>query len=354
MKICITGSTGTGSSALIDLLNEYSSCTDCGLKRYEQPLLYIRDGLFDLENDLLLNNSAQNSHFAVKKFKKKMKFLNDHYGSWFAGYKFLYDDRFMIIVNNFIERFDYINLNGATIDGFTKYQFSFLTAIKQIYASLKFGEKYSSPLGYQLKSTGEDIFVTYPTKEEFFENSRRFIDDYFQLISNGTEKNVILDHFLFEQNAQNGKLDNYFRDDFRMIVVKRDPRDVYNLNKNIWPKLINCNSGYPEDIGMFCKYFETVNCNDIKNDKLLYVNFEDLIYRYEYTVKEIEKFLNLNSADHVNKFKYFNPEKSIKNTQTYIISEEYQNEAREIASRLNSYLYDFPYINDTRFEDMFD
>lgn len=354
MKICITGSTGTGSSALIDLLNEYASCTNCGLNKYEQPLLYIRDGLFDLENQLLLNNSAQNSHFAIKKFKEKMEFLNNHYGSWFAGYKFLYDDKFMKIVNDFINRFEFIELNGATIDGFTKYQFSFGTAIKQIYSSLKVGTKYKSPIGYQLKLSDEEIRVTYPSKDEFYKNSKLFIEDYFKLISKNTDKNVILDHFLFEQNAKDEKLDHYFNDDFRMIVVKRDPRDVYNLNKNIWPQLIKCESGYPEDIDMFCEYFGYVNNCDIKNDKLLYINFEDLVYRYDQTVREIEDFLNLDSNDHIYKLQNFDPKKSMKNTQTYEICEKYKREAEKIESKLKSYLYDFPYPSNTRIEDMFD
>lgn len=55
-----SGYSGSGSSAIVHLLSEYSCCTTGTFGKYEHLLFYIPDGLFDLEDRLLMNNSIHN------------------------------------------------------------------------------------------------------------------------------------------------------------------------------------------------------------------------------------------------------------------------------------------------------
>ena len=77
--------------------------------------------------------------------------------------------------------------------------------------------------------------------------------------------------------------------------------------------------------------------------KVLRVHFEDLIYKYEETVKTIENFVGFDSDKHINKKRRFNPDLSIKNTQLFNGKTDYENEIKIIEKELKEYLYEFPY-----------
>ncbi|MEI3251455.1 MAG: hypothetical protein V8R79_01410 [Candidatus Gastranaerophilaceae bacterium] len=78
------------------------------------------------------------------------------------------------------------------------------------------------------------------------------------------------------------------------------------------------------------------------SNKVLRINFEDLIYNYDTKIKEITKFLGFKESDHINKKTRFIPEMSIKNTQLFR-KEEYREECKVIEKELKKYLYEFPY-----------
>ena len=67
MTITTTGYYSTGSSAVYDLLREYSPCAE-EVNRgnpVEHIFLYMPDGLFDLEDKLLIGNSIHRSNEAM-------------------------------------------------------------------------------------------------------------------------------------------------------------------------------------------------------------------------------------------------------------------------------------------------
>lgn len=61
MKIIAMGYVGTGSSAIVHLLKEYEKVNDVDTKNYEHNVLYVPHGIFDLEDDLLKNNTMEKS-----------------------------------------------------------------------------------------------------------------------------------------------------------------------------------------------------------------------------------------------------------------------------------------------------
>ena len=103
MKIISTGYTATGSSVLVHLVKEYNNVFDVDTKNYEHNLLYVPNGIFDLEDVLLNNNSMFRSDAAINAFYKEMKNLYENDFDWFGGYKKRYGPRFIEIVNEFLD-----------------------------------------------------------------------------------------------------------------------------------------------------------------------------------------------------------------------------------------------------------
>ena len=82
MIISTSGFYCTGSSAVFNLLEEYESCTAGKLKKwqipasdYEHIIMYTPDGVFDLEDKLLIGNSIHRSDEALRRFYKEMLLL---------------------------------------------------------------------------------------------------------------------------------------------------------------------------------------------------------------------------------------------------------------------------------------
>ena len=139
------------------------------------------------------------------------------------------------------------------------------------------------------------------------------------------------------------RIDNYFDDLVKIIVIERDPRDVFLSNKYNWVK-INYGVPMPFDAKEFCDYYRKMRESEIpsNSNKILRIRFEDLIYNYEDELKKIMKFLNFTPKDHIHKKLRFDPSKSIKNTQLFS-DEKYADEVKIIEKNLKEYLYDFPY-----------
>ena len=71
-----TGYMGSGSSAITDLVVEFKYCQN-EYKSYEYVLLHCPNGLFDLEDKLLIGNNAIRSDEAIRSFELQMKKLYD-------------------------------------------------------------------------------------------------------------------------------------------------------------------------------------------------------------------------------------------------------------------------------------
>ena len=166
------------------------------------------------------------------------------------------------------------------------------------------------------------------------------INELGEEISKGKE-NIILDQFLLPFNLF--RVDNYFDDKLRVIVVARDPRDVFIINKYIWQQKQIC-VPFPLEVNEFCNFYKKMRESEKEctSNKVLRINFEDLIYNYDTKIKEITKFLGFKESDHINKKNRFIPEMSIKNTQLFR-KEEYREECKVIEKELKKYLYEFPY-----------
>ena len=185
--------------------------------------------------------------------------------------------------------------------------------------------------------------ISFLNEQQFYEKAGTYINNFLKCMGI-EEKNIILDQLLLPHNIY--RAEKYFDDRMECFVVNRDPRDVFILNKYIWPK-VNETVPFPTEVNEFCGYYRGLRSIEKKgyNLHVHMIQFEELIYNYEYTLKKVMKILKLDETMHSAKKQKFNPEKSINNTQLFI-KDEYKAEASIIEKNLSEFLYDFPYAND--------
>ncbi|MBM7709068.1 sulfotransferase domain-containing protein [Enterococcus lemanii] len=354
LNVAVTGYVGTGSSAVIDLLKEFDNIGIATSSEgpYEHVPFYVDNGLFDLGNILMNNNHPLRSDTAISSFVESMEWLNNNDFGWFGSYKKKYGDSFMNNTMKFIESIS-TEITGTTYSHYKNVRFSVLKLFLQ--AGAKFF--YKRPIykwGREYVYDKKKMYFSMPNQKEFLAAAKQYTNNYFKMCSDEEKEIMVYDHLIWPQQAE--LINDYFDKNFKVIIVTRDARDLFNLNKNYWyaPPISNGSPLFPTDVQDFIDYWKRNLSKKIENENILYVNFEDLVYNYDSTVDTIMGFLEINSNNHVNKRYYFKPEKSEKNTQTYYIDSKWYRESELILSSIPEYTYNFPYRNDTSKKEMFD
>ena len=78
---------------------------------------------------------------------------------------------------------------------------------------------------------------------------------------------------------------------------------------------------------------------NIQNDRIHFLQFEDLIYRYDETTAKLMDWLGLKPEWHTAKQQFFIPNRSIKNTRIWEKEPCDLSEVRYIEEHLGPYLY---------------
>ncbi len=341
--VAITGYYGTGSSAVLDLLKEYEGNNVAAPVKteYEHIALYYPGGLFDLYSVLSSPfHSAYNSDMAINNFIIAAKRQNDYDYGWFGSYKKYYGETFMNMTMDFVNRISRKTGRQSTAHTF-KTSFNPIKALLQIAAKIII-KRPITKLGRVYVNDKTPGFYSMPSLNDLQDACKQYTDSYIRMVSKENNLNIF-DHLIWPQ--QTFALNYLFSDSLKVIVVQRDPRDVFLLNKYYWfkPPVTISKPYYPTDTNTFCKEWkETIRYNK-DNDRVLNIFFEDLIYNYDETVALIEKFLNINSSRHIFKNKSFKPEMSIENTQIFLVNDKWREEVKSIEEDLSEYLYHFPY-----------
>ena len=184
---------------------------------------------------------------------------------------------------------------------------------------------------------GEITYCSHPTEEKFLNCTKQYISQLFGSVCNGANI-VMVDQIVPSTNLK--RVLRYF-DDIQVVIVDRDPRDIYVLEKYVWQDGI-----IPNDVETFCKWFKYTRAhrkNELNDgSKVKFIQFEDMVYKYEETTSTLAGWLGLNLENHVKSKKIFNPAISVKNTQTW---KRYPCDIKEIEyieNELEEYLYKFP------------
>lgn len=324
--ITCTGYFSTGSSAIGDLLSEYDDCyfpSD-----YELRFIYDPDGLADLEFHLVENHNRHNSGHALKRYKKLVDF---YVGNKFAPKNEVYfHNHWKEYSYQYIDKLCEFDFEGAWLYDYLD-RGIFFHYLNSVLRKLLHKDLLSH----------ERTMCSYPTSEQFLRLTKDYIRKLFSVANNVNSPVFIADQALPPSDIE--RYVKYF-DDIKVVVVDRDPRDVFFLEK-----YIRKDGVLPTDVNLFCRWFEYTRRHRkteiIDNSYGLYVQFEDLVYQYGDTVKKIEIFCGLDGRKHTKIKKHFVPEKSINNTQIWRrinMSNEQIRELSVIERELAGYLYDFP------------
>lgn len=330
-----TGYMGSGSSAITDLVSEFKDCQN-ERKSYEFVFMHCPNGIFDLEDKLLRGNNAIRSDEALRSFEMQMKKLYNKKFWWIGDYEHVIGEDFKNLTEEYLKDIEEFNFDGYwyTHEEVNAKMFLKLLIRKPLKILTRNKIKFKKVLKYN-----DGMRISFIKDKDFYKHTQNYIYNIINTISKG-KKNIILDQLLLPFNLY--RVDNYFDDKLKVIAVERDPRDVFILNKYIWPER-NFTVPMPTDVEAFCEFYQKMRESEKEttSNKVLRVKFEDLVYNYETELEKITKFLSFTSKEHVNKKKRFNPEISIKNTQLFR-KEEYQKEIKIIEKKLKKYLYDFP------------
>lgn len=305
--VILTSYLGSGSSAVRDLLKEFEGFHEC---RAEIRFLTDSYGLIRLE-DALLNNwdwvastGAIYDYISVcKKYcRKKNNFPFTCFG---LNYKKNINPDFMKITYKFLNRISCFKYKEDFYDikmkkGYFRYCFD----------RIRYGIEFYSKGKIRVANRNiEPLYFAKPTKEQFYEAVKDYLEELFEPHFAQGNTHLILDQALTATVAN--KVHDYFRN-AKVIVTDRDPRDMYANEL----RLVNLNTDcYSEKyVKEFCIRQRAIR-EGIPNDDcdIMKVQFENLIVDYEENMKRIADFVGVPMEKHQNPFLYLDPKKSIKN-----------------------------------------
>ena len=93
--------------------------------------------------------------------------------------------------------------------------------------------------------------------------------------------------------------------------------------------------------GMIFEYDLDKNDRNIKKHGISLKNAAHVFFDYDRIERVVEEATGLKLEDHVNKFKYLNPMKSINNVQTWLEQPKLADDIKFIEKTLSDYLYPF-------------
>jgi len=322
---------GTGSSAITDLVTEFENVYS--LTEFEFRFLQDPDGISDLEFNLVENHNRHNSGHALKRYKKVIDFNS---GTRFARkYETFFDNKWKSISYKYLE-----NLTDFSFPGWWSYDL-LDKGVRYYYRKLFINKILKMTIWRKNERVlnvlpKEITYCSKPSEEKFLQCTREYINELFTVANKENKPNIMVDQIVPPSNLN--RFIRYF-DDIKVFVVDRDPRDLYVLEKYIW----KCRIIPTNNVETFCKWFEYVRAHrktDKWDDKVMFVQFEDLIYKYENTVKNIAEFLDFSPEEHAKKETIFKPEVSIKNTRLWENFPNVESDIEYIENELREYLYE--------------
>lgn len=283
--VIVSGFGGSGSSAVIDLLSEIDIFKKL---KTELRLLIDPDGIMNLENNLVNNWSPYQSDTAIKKFKRLINILGGVYRFPYHGVNHTknLNKEFINLSNEYINKLLSFSYNGMW--------YGLNSPIWFMCRILKY------KVGINLFNYYKPIYISFK-KDQFVAITKNYLKKLFKSnIDNKKVKYIILDEGYASLNPS--RILKYF-DCPKMIIVHRDPRDTFvGALKNEFHFI-------PHEIDAFINWYKCLQEQTYLylnvDNKVLRIEFEDLVLKYEDTVKNILQFLCVKNFKHINKKKVF-------------------------------------------------
>ena len=323
-KIACVGYHATGAGVIDDLFREFDNVSQ-GQYEVECRVLQDPDGISDLEYNLVENPHRLNSGYAVKRFLKYVKRTN-------RTYKKLFGSEWVSRSKEYAAKITKIHYVG-----YWHGDIWLLHPIFRYYHLFRRGLSKVAPRRWK-KPSYYNYFPRLKTyhacmnEEDFLNCTRDYMDHLCEAMNPEGKEYVMLDQLYAPGNL--ARYIRYMRDT-KIIVVDRDPRDVF-----IFQKLIGEHT-LPPEVEDFCVVYRDTRARitDVPEEICLYITFEDLIYHYEESVEKVLDFTGIAQKHHVRKRMRFDPNISIKNTRLWEKHPEYAEDVKIIEERLPDFLY---------------
>ena len=328
-KITCVGYHYTGSGVIDDLLRECDNVYQ-GTYEAELKLLYEPDGIADLEYHLVENPTRLGTGLAIKRFlafaQRSSRQFKKVVGEEWDDIALRYAEDLTLI--------KYSGYRSSDVAYFTLGQ-----KMKLLYWRIA-NKLFPVFLRKPKDSNYVPSSITYYSRldqETFLNKTRRFIEELCSRANKTNKEFILLDQFVEASNPS-----KYLRyvNEMKVIVVDRDPRDLYisRISKN--------DRVLPKDPYEFCLYYKCIRqqIGEIDSCRCLYLRFEDLIYKYEENVRKVLDFVGISKDHHIYPKKFFDPQLSKQNTRLWIKTEIYTDAIKIIENQLPQYLYSYDEI----------
>lgn len=326
MIIGITGYGATGASACIDLLKEFDEIQSYR-SGFEFQLLQQPDGICDMKYYLTNAGRRLSTICSLRRFEKNISNPRNFHINRVTGgkYKALTQEYFDALVQ--------LSWNGKS---------SYDPVDMQSILNAMWLRRPNRALHRLLARVNKDW--TWPpaqkrnfsflNEEEFNQITTKYLYAVLESCGFSMEKPLMLEQIFDTASPTEGM--EYFQD-ARSIIVDRDPRDVFIITNVTLKSFCGFmpNSGNVED---FVTYYRALHKTRSQDPRVMYLQYEDLIYDYESTIAALAEFTGL---DHVKKGVYFKPQCSINNTQQYLNHPEVRSSIEYIEEHLADLLYPF-------------
>jgi hypothetical protein len=297
--LAISGYGHTGHTAFLDLIREFEGFNIPSSKyHFEFRLLKDPNGIFDLENNLVNNWDIIRSSRAIEDFIEfcSLLYRKNRYFKMGINYHDVLDKDFFKYTLEYINEITLCNYEGNSLT--KKYK---LNSYELFFDKLKYKLFNSVSIS--------NMYISQPNYDFFLNSTRNYLEKIFSKYSDSFNNIVVLDNAIPVSNIKNGL--KYFNS-IKMVIVDRDIRDVYVELKR--KKLMIGNEIYlNDDVEKYIYWAKTLRKqNEYIDDRLLRIQFEDLILDYHNVLQQIIQFLG-DDMEHQEQFKFFDPSKSIKN-----------------------------------------
>lgn len=332
MIVGACGFGSTGSSAVTDYLKEYDSFQV--MDKIEFTWISAVDSLIDL--DFHLNqphNRTSDSIYSIERYKV----FCDRYSKILArigiSERFFLDsvDEFLSSIIQTSWKWDKPSfVPDSLIKKLEKFILQKFNIIPRW--QVKHGKQWE---GYPYS----DVFLSVKP-HNFDEKAKKHVMQIINEIAHNLKSiPLILDQPFPGNNPQSCFK---FFDDPYAIVVDRDPRDNYVFGKTklltkSFSNLMPLNS-----VKDFVTYYRVLREKQPyleKNERILCLKFEDMVYHYEKATKKIRDFLNL--PENPNPKSIFDPIVSMPNTQIWKRYPQFSHDIKYIERELSEYLFDY-------------
>lgn len=323
---------GTGSSAITDYLSEFDNVYS--MSNEEFSFLHDPEGVSDLEYNLVENHHRLNSGRALKRYKRLVDFRNGN--CLLKRYRPHFHGQWRAISYQYIESLTDFQFRGWWCYDIYDHNAWFYFRKRLLNKLLHLTFWRNKPERDVNSLPNEITYCSRPSEERFLACTRAYVDALMAAANTQNKPIVCCDQLVPPSN-----LARYLRyvNDLQVVIVERDPRDLYLLSKHRW----NDSIIPTHDAETFCKWFDYTRAHR-KSERfdaarIMLIQFEDFVYHYDETAARLNAFLSLDETQHIHPKSAFNPAVSINNTRLW---KEYPQEAdaiRYIETHLAEYLY---------------